>query len=99
MKGQVSLEFIIVVAIFLGALSIWLGGVVDVQGAISIAMGSQQVGIAADKLSTAINSVCVMGAGNEIEIRSTISGNATIIYKDNFLMTWSNRTFERKAYC
>lgn len=99
MKGQVSLEFIVVIAIFLAVLGVWLGGVNEVQDAISLAMGTQQANIAAEKIATAINSVCVMGAGNSIKIDVNIPGKAKFTHNGDLIMKWNKKEFEKRSYC
>ena len=99
MRGQVSLELIVVLAIFLAALSAWLGGIKALEGTIQLAMGTQRAEIAADKLAAAMNSVCVMGEGNIEGVTLSFPGNATASYNGSFVMHWGNREFVRTSYC
>ena len=96
MKGQISLELIIVIAVFLAVLSMWLGGVNKATANIGLALGHQQAELAAKKLATAINSICVMGHGNKMEIEVYVPGKANIT---NNGMHWNNHTFEKTIYC
>ena len=99
MRGQVSLELIVVLAIFLAVLSVWLGGVNEVEHTIQLAMGSQRASIAATKLSAAMNGVCVMGDGNAENITLSLPGSATASYNGSFVLRWNNREFVRTSYC
>ena len=99
MRGQVSLELIVVLAIFLAVLSVWLGGVKAVDGAVNLAMDTRRAAIAADKLSAAMNGVCVMGEGNIENVTLSFPGNATAVYNGSFVLRWEGKEFVRPCYC
>lgn len=100
MKGQVSLEALIVLAALLAALAVWLGAVNGANSAIASLMGAHQARLAAGKLAAGINAVCVMGYGNVIELEVYLPGNATFSHDgENLSLPWGNVTFTERVHC
>ncbi len=99
MKGQTSLEFMVVLAVFIAVLVFWLGGVNTANKNISEALGIQQARLATDKLSAAVNSVCVMGKGNSLDVNVAVQGNASVRYTNKLILEWNNHSFEKSVYC
>ena len=99
MRGQVSLEFMVVLAVFLAMLALWLGGVSSASHAIDAALGARQAELAAERLAYTINAVCVMGAGNSLEAEVSVPGNASAMYSDGLSLQWKNESFEETVYC
>lgn len=100
MKGQVSLEALIVLAALLAALALWLGGVNSANSAVASLMGAHQARLAAGKLAAGINAVCVMGVGNALELELYVPGNATFSYDgENVSLPWGNVTFTERVHC
>jgi hypothetical protein len=86
MKGQVSFEFLVVSAVFFGALAIWIPAVLHVQNTAYIALESRTGEIAADKLANTINSVYLLGDGNSQQVRLYVAGNATLSCGEGMLV-------------
>ncbi|MFC2174707.1 hypothetical protein ACFLQ2_02445 [archaeon] len=95
MRGQVSLEFMVVLAVFLAAMALWLTGVNQASGAITVALGAKQSVLAAERLASTINAVCVMGSGNSLDTEAYVAGNASVIYDSALVLD----TTEKTVYC
>ncbi|MCK4328103.1 MAG: hypothetical protein KAW41_06610 [Candidatus Diapherotrites archaeon] len=97
MRGQVSLEFMVVLAVFLAALGVWLAGVGNASHAIDAALGAKQAELAAERLASTINAVCVMGDGNSLDVEVIIPGEAELT--EGMSLHWNNKTFKKLVYC
>lgn len=89
MRGQVSLEFLILFGLFLSMLVIAFGAITRIGK-----MGEQEIEkksaeLLADDISNAVNNVCILGDGNreEIETRAEFSispeGNGLLLKVGN----------------
>ena len=99
MRGQASLEMLIVVAVFLAVLGLWLGGVATAKATIESAFDLQQTRATALAISKAINTVCVMGPGNSLLLETYLPLNTTIEYDGNFTFCYGNNTIEHPSHC
>ena len=84
-KGQLSLEFLLIFAIFLSVLGVFLFSFSKVRSQTEYALEEILVSKLANDLSYSINSVCILGDGNVREIEHSavpgmvISCNETTI--------------------
>ncbi|MCD4739773.1 hypothetical protein K8R43_01125 [archaeon] len=95
MKGQVSLEMLIVMLMFLAALALWLEGMSNLTNATNKNLDAHANKIAADRLASTANSLCLMGKGNQRELHLFFPKNTSILYNDSL---WIG-SFQRDTYC
>ena len=100
MRGQVSLELLVVLAIFLAVLGAWMAGVVEVQAEMGRAFGAESASIAAGRLASAMDSACVMGDGNREALDIYLPDNATVGVEGNRLvLRYVEKSSERPLIC
>ena len=97
MHGQASLEFMVVLAVFLAALGAWLAVVSGASHAISGALGQRHASLAAANAAYAINEACLMGPGNSVRVSLSVPGNASV--KTGLVLEWSGQELAEKVYC
>lgn len=95
MRGQVSLELLLVTLIALSALVIWLQGVNSVRSATLGTLNAQAEKIAADRIAGAVNAVCLMGDGNNRLVRVFFPVETRIYFGEKLFI--GNKT--RSVYC
>jgi hypothetical protein len=88
-KGQVSLEFLVLIAAFLSFLAVWASLILSVKvGIEKNLLAATLAGIASD-LQQGADSVCLMGEGNvlEVEVRGDakveLLDKAVVVSKDS----------------
>jgi len=74
MKGQISLEFLIVLAIFLAMLVVSITALMYVKDVGEAQMEEQRARLAAQEIANTINNICVLGNGNSRSIETGLGG-------------------------
>ncbi len=64
MKGQISLEFLIVFIIFMSMLVLSIVSLMYIKGKGDSSLEDQRVRLAAQEIANTINTVCILGQGN-----------------------------------
>jgi hypothetical protein len=94
-NAQVSLELLIVTLVFLSMLAIWLAGASKVQASAEEALDAQALKVAADRLAGTVNSVCLMGHGNNRSLTVFFPSITEVSFNGNL----SVGRFNRSTYC
>jgi len=77
-KAQISLEFIIILAIALSFIILWIPAIVTTQKSTQSAIDNYYLEKAAEDISYSSDVICILGEGNERELQLTTSKNLTI---------------------
>ena len=84
-KGQASLEFLLVLAAFLGFLAVWVGLFNQVEEGAGNALLSQSARLALADIASAANSVSSMGEGSMITVEAALSRECELRAANNEL--------------
>ena len=95
-KAQVSLEYMLVMLALLTFLTIWFSSILKTQTAVNTALKHSETTLLVDKLSEAINSVCLMGSGNK-RVLKIFSSEGLHVVMNNTHITIGN--FTKRIYC
>lgn len=95
-KAQVSLEYMLVMLALLAFLTVWLSSVLRTQVAVDTALERSESALLADRLTEAINNVCLMGSGNKRVLRIFSSCEVHVIMNGTHLTVGN---FTRQLYC
>jgi len=77
-SAQISLEFIIVLAIALSFIMLWIPAIVTTQKSTQSAIDDYYLEKAAEDISYASDTICILGEGNARELYLISSKNLTI---------------------
>ena len=77
-KAQISLEFIIILAIALSFIILWIPAIVTTQNSTQSAIDGYYLEKAAEDISYVSDVICILGEGNERELYLVASKNLTI---------------------
>ena len=95
LRGQVSLEYMLVMFLLLSVLAVWLAGVVKLSSSVSEVFKSNARRIVVDRLAGAINTVCLEGPGNTVELTVFIPQNTSVSFRDGLNVNG----LTRQVYC
>lgn len=98
MKGQVSLEFLILFGLFLSMLAIAFGAITRIEKMGNEEISARSAELLADDLSNAVDNVCVLGDGNGRTVQTTLKFSVVPEEKGFFLKVGSNE-IRRSALC
>ena len=99
MKGQISLEFLIVLAIFLAMLAVSITALVNVKDVGEAQMEEQRARMAAQEIANTINNICILGNGNSRSIETGLN-NFTLEYLDTALrLTYEDISAAEEVLC
>jgi len=99
-KGQMSLEFLLIFAIFLSVLSVFLASLSKVKSDTEASLDQILLNRLGNDLVYSINSICILGDGNKREIESAfISGTAMSCAGNKFSVSLKNSTLYYELNC
>ena len=77
-KAQISLEFIIILAIALSFIILWIPAIITTQNSTQSTIDKYYLEKAAEDVSYSSDTICILGEGNERELYLVASKNLTI---------------------
>jgi uncharacterized protein (UPF0333 family) len=98
MRGQVSLEFLILFGLFLSMLVIAFGAITRIGKMGEREIEKRSAELLADDISNAVNNVCILGDGNREEIESG-TGFSISPQENGFLLKVGNAEIRKSAVC
>ena len=89
-KGQLSLEFLLIFAIFLSAISIFLFSFAKIKTQTEASLDQILTNKIGNDLAYAINSLCILGDGNKREIGSNLVSDLVLVCNQETIFVSSN---------
>lgn len=80
MRGQVSLELLVVLAAFFAFLVLWLPVTQGARNALEFGIAAKQARLALSELKSAAEEVRILGEGSTKAVRFTLSSDALLSY-------------------
>lgn len=100
MKGQISLEFLIVFTIFLFILIFSIMSLMHIKGKGDNYFEGQRTNLAADEIANTINTVCILGNGNSRTLYIQLNNYSLEMPNERALrLKYNNITIAKSVRC
>ena len=100
MRGQLSLEFLLLFAIFLTALAILSIAAFNTNNSAKSTINSLLSQKALSDISNIANDLCVFGEGNRRQLHLSLVENVSLLVSDrNITIIYNNNTISRTVEC
>jgi uncharacterized protein (UPF0333 family) len=100
MRGQLSLEFLLLFAIFLAALAILSIAAFNTNNSAKSTVNGLLSQKALSDISNIANDLCVLGEGNGRQLRLSFAENVSLLASGrNITITYNNDVFSRTVTC
>jgi hypothetical protein len=98
MRGQASLEFLILFAVFLSILIIAIGAITRIEKLGRDGIGKRSAELLANDISNAINNACILGDGNRRTVESRMEFSLSS-EGNGILLRAGNAEIKRSTMC
>ncbi|MCC7552205.1 hypothetical protein KO317_00890 [Candidatus Micrarchaeota archaeon] len=100
MKGQVSIEFLIVFVIFFSILIISIVSLINVKNKGDQSLEEQRTRLAAEEIANTINNICILGNGNSRNLYVNINNYSLEMPTDRTLrLKYKNISVAKEVNC